>query len=134
MACVLERHLDAGKDGQRLRDSHGPGIARAAVGGIVVEQRLIDQRAGGSSIIIGAERRIFAVEKVVDQTENFDVIGNLVRRMGVDDVVEGKLRVLVGIVAYKILTSDENCIRADLKARIDFIFRANFPEMTPGET
>jgi hypothetical protein len=53
-----------------------------------------------------AEGREFAIEQVVYEPVDLPLLGQLVRAVQVRDPVIGELRVLVGVVANKPLTTD----------------------------
>jgi hypothetical protein len=52
------------------------------------------------------EGREFAIEQVVDEAVDLQLLGELIRAMQVRDPVVGELGVLVGVVANKPLATD----------------------------
>jgi len=73
-----------------------------------------------------AEGREFAIEQVVYDPVDLPLLGQLVRAVQVRDPVVGELRVLVGIVANKPLTTDPDDVGAEFQLRRNPIIDATF--------
>jgi hypothetical protein len=53
-----------------------------------------------------ADGREFAIEQIVDEAIDLEILGELIRAVQVRDPVVGELRVLVGVIANKPLATD----------------------------
>src|SRR5215471_402980 len=84
----------------------------------VVEQH-VRYRKGDRRLRIeeSAEGREFAIEQVVDETVDLQLLGELIRAMQVRDPVVGELGVLVGVVANKPLATDPDDVGAEFQLR-----------------
>src|SRR5215831_5985592 len=95
-------------DRERLRRRHRAGIGQH------VRYRDRDRRM---RVEEGAEGREFAIEQVVYDPVDLPLLGRLVRAAQIRDPVIGELRVLVGVVANKPLTTDPDDVGAELQLR-----------------
>src|SRR6516164_1495294 len=77
----------------------------------------------------GPESREFAIEQVVYNPVDLQLLGELIRAMQVRDPVVGKLGVLVGVVAHKPLTADPDDVGAEFQLRRDPVIDATFDLM-----
>src|SRR5262249_32181431 len=93
----------------------------------VVEQH-VRYRKGDRRLRIeeGPEGREFAIEQVVDEAVDLDILGELIRAMQIRDPVVGELRVLVGVVANKPLATDPDDVGAEFQLRRNPIVDATF--------
>src|SRR5947207_2896494 len=64
-----------------------------------------------------ADGREFAIEQIVDEAIDLDLLGELIGAVQVRDPVVGELRVLVGVIANKPLATDPDDVGADLQLR-----------------
>src|SRR5215831_12083093 len=78
----------------------------------------------------GPEGREFAIEQVVDEAVDLQLLGELIRAMQVRDPVVGELRVLVGVVANKPLATDPDDVGAEFQLRRNPIVDATFDRVT----
>src|ERR1019366_3648516 len=103
----LKSHLDAAIKGDRLQRRDG---ARVACEG--------DQRGllgAGAGIEERAVGRVSVVEQIVDKSKKLKMFVHLIGRVQVCNPVKGKLRILVGIVANKILGARYEHVNAELE-------------------
>src|SRR5262245_9293843 len=108
LALQLCAHSNIDRERLRRRDHAGVGQ--------YVRYRDRDRRL---RIKESAEGREFAVEQIVDEAVDLDLLGELVRTMQVRDPVICKLRVLVGVIANKPLVTDPDDVGAELQLRRD---------------
>src|SRR5215813_5215145 len=96
----------------------------------VVEQH-VRYRKGDRRLWIeeGPEGREFAIEQVVYDPVNLQLLGELIRAMQVRDPVVGELGVLVGVVANKPLAADPDDVGAEFQLRRDPVIDATFDLM-----
>src|SRR5262245_51312419 len=114
----LRAHPDINREWLRRRD-------RA-----VVEQHVrYRDRDRRLRIEEGAEGREFAIEQVVYEPVNLQLLGELIRAMQVRDPIVGELGVLVGVVANKPLAADPDDVGAEFKLRRDPVVDATFDLM-----
>src|SRR6516162_4262639 len=93
----------------------------------VVEQH-VRYRVGDRRLRIeeSAESREFAIEQVVYEPVNLQLLRELVRAVQVRDPVVGELGVLVGVVANKPLATDPDDVGAEFQFRRDPVIDATF--------
>src|SRR6516165_4932539 len=111
----LRTHPDINREWLRRRD-------RA-----VVEQH-VRYRVGDRRLRIeeGAESRELAIEQIVYEPVDLQLLRELIRAVQVRDPVIGELRVLVGVIANKPLATDPNDIGAELQPRRKPVVDATF--------
>src|SRR5947207_207361 len=108
-------------DRERLRRRDHAGVAQH------VRYRERDRRL---RIEESAEGREFAIEQVVYDPVDLQLLGELVRAVQVRDPVVGELGVLVGVIANKPLTTDPDDVGAELELRRNPIVDATFDRVT----
>src|SRR5215472_14559077 len=111
----LRAHPDINREWLRRRDHAG--VAQH------VRYRERDRRL---RIEESAEGREFAIEQVVYDPVDLQLLGELVRAVQVRDPVVGELRVLVGVVANKPLATDPDDVGAEFQLRRNQIVDTTF--------
>src|SRR6516162_2851783 len=76
-----------------------------------------------------AHGREFAIEQVVYEPVDLQLLGELVRAVQVRDPVVGEFGVLVGVVANKPLATDPDDVGAEFQLRRDPVIDATFDLM-----
>src|SRR5215468_8720063 len=114
----LGTHPDINRQWLRRRDR--------AVVAVYVRYRVGDRRL---RIEERAEAREFAIEQVVYDPVNLQLLRELVRAVQVRDPVVGELGVLVGVVANEPLAADPDDVGAEFQLRRDPVIDATFDLM-----
>src|SRR3984893_14817818 len=114
----LKSDLHAAVEGDRLQ-----GCDRARIGSKNDWRRILGI---GANIEEGAKGRVSVVEDIVDEPEELNVLVHLIGSVEVRDPIERQLRVLVGVVANKILGARDEHIGAELEFGRDRNVAAEF--------
>jgi hypothetical protein len=102
----LRAHPDIDRERLRRRDHAG-----------VVQHVRDRDRDCRPSIEESADSREFAIEQIVDEAVDLDLLGELIGPVQIRDPVVGELRVLVGVIANKPLATDPDDVGAELQLR-----------------
>jgi hypothetical protein len=106
MTLQLRPHPDIDRERLCRRDHAG-----------IVQHVRYRKRDRRSRIEESADGREFAIEQIVDEAIDLDILGELIGAVQVRDPVVCELRVLVGVIANKPLTTDPDNIGTELQLR-----------------